>query len=57
MSIRECTVESFGNCGKTIFDGRFLRDFSFEHDPIGHLPVSHFHPVQALTSSLTFANL
>lgn len=38
--VTNVAIESFGNFGKTIFDGRFLRDLSFEFDVIGHLPVS-----------------
>jgi hypothetical protein len=37
--VQNVAIESFGNCGRTIFDGRFLRDLSFEFDVIGHLPV------------------
>ena len=47
-------IESFGNCGKTIFDGRFLRDFSFEHDPIGHLPVNYSPLIFTLEYELIF---
>lgn len=30
----------FGNEGKLIYDGKYLRDFQFTYDLIGHLPVS-----------------
>lgn len=42
--VQNVAIESFGNCGRTIFDGRFLRDLSFEFDVIGHLPVRNFPP-------------
>ncbi|POW21979.1 hypothetical protein PSHT_01707 [Puccinia striiformis] len=41
-------IGDFGNEGKLLFDGRFLRDLNFEFDEVGHLPVGQF-----LSSSFT----
>ncbi|KDE02935.1 hypothetical protein MVLG_06532 [Microbotryum lychnidis-dioicae p1A1 Lamole] len=31
-------IAPFGNLGKLIFDGKFLRDFEYRYDVVGHLP-------------------
>ncbi|SCV67887.1 BQ2448_5498 [Microbotryum intermedium] len=31
-------IAPFGNLGKLIFDGKFLRDFEYRFDVVGHLP-------------------
>ncbi|GAA5884794.1 hypothetical protein JCM16303_007270 [Sporobolomyces ruberrimus] len=58
--VTNVAIEAFGNCGRTIFDGRFLRDLSFEFDVIGHLPnwlnmltlsPSFYHNILACSSS------
>ncbi|POW11609.1 hypothetical protein PSTT_05150 [Puccinia striiformis] len=53
-------IGDFGNEGKLLFDGRFLRDLNFEFDEVGHLPSwlnmldfspSYFHKI--ISSSTT----
>ncbi|OAV97844.1 hypothetical protein, variant [Puccinia triticina 1-1 BBBD Race 1] len=50
----------FGNEGKLLFDGRFLRDLLFEFDDVGHLPSwlnmldfppSYFHKIISSSTS------
>ncbi|KAI5478288.1 F-box domain contaning protein [Pseudohyphozyma bogoriensis] len=36
--VQNVAVEPFGNIGKLLSDGKFLRDFSFTYDGVGHLP-------------------
>lgn len=38
--VQNVAIDPFGNVGKLIQDGKFLRDFSFTYDIVGHLPVS-----------------
>lgn len=40
--VSNVSMGDFGNEGKLLFDGRYLRDFCFEYDSLGHLPVSTF---------------
>ncbi|GAA6010229.1 hypothetical protein JCM11491_005401 [Sporobolomyces phaffii] len=58
--VMNVAIESFGNCGRTVFDGRFLRDLSFEFDVIGHVPnwlnmltlsPSYYHNILASSTS------
>ncbi|KAL9934592.1 hypothetical protein V8E36_006367 [Tilletia maclaganii] len=48
----DCALGEEGNMGRLVYDGQFLRDLSFNFDPIGHLPSwlnilslspAHFH--------------
>ncbi|GAA5866126.1 hypothetical protein JCM1840_005081 [Sporobolomyces johnsonii] len=36
--VTNVAIEAFGNVGRMLFDGRFLRDLSFGFDVVGHLP-------------------
>ncbi|GAA5936294.1 uncharacterized protein JCM15063_002772 [Sporobolomyces koalae] len=58
--VTNIAIEAFGNLGRMIYDGKFLRDLSFEWDVVGHLPnwlnmlafsPSHFHGILASSSS------
>ncbi|GAA5826660.1 hypothetical protein JCM3770_007100 [Rhodotorula araucariae] len=58
--VANVAVPTFGNVGMLIFDGKFLRDLSFEFDVVGHLPAwlnmlefspSHFHNIVVASSS------
>ncbi|PLW38095.1 hypothetical protein PCASD_11811 [Puccinia coronata f. sp. avenae] len=53
-------IGDFGNEGKLLFDGRFLRDLLFEFDEVGHLPSwlnmlnfppSYFHKIISSSTS------
>lgn len=53
-------IGDFGNEGKLLYDGRFLRDLLFEFDEVGHLPSwlnmldfspSYFHKVISSSTS------
>ncbi|EFP87507.2 uncharacterized protein PGTG_13878 [Puccinia graminis f. sp. tritici CRL 75-36-700-3] len=53
-------IGDFGNEGKLLFDGRFLRDLLFEFDDVGHLPSwlnmlefppSYFHKIISSSTS------
>ncbi|GAA5960693.1 hypothetical protein JCM3765_007293 [Sporobolomyces pararoseus] len=53
-------IEAFGNCGRLLFDGRYLRDLAFEFDVVGHVPSwlnmltlspSHYHNILASSTS------
>ncbi|GAA5992098.1 hypothetical protein JCM5350_006346 [Sporobolomyces pararoseus] len=53
-------IESFGNCGRLLFDGRYLRDLAFDFDVVGHCPSwlnmltlspSHYHNILASSTS------
>lgn len=39
--VHNVAVGDFGNEGKLVSDGKFLRDLAFTYDLIGHLPVRH----------------
>ncbi|KPV76576.1 uncharacterized protein RHOBADRAFT_52565 [Rhodotorula graminis WP1] len=58
--VANVAIPAFGNVGTLVFDGKFLRDLSFEHDVVGHLPAwlnmlgfspSHFHNIIVASSS------
>ncbi|GAA5835010.1 hypothetical protein JCM9279_007172 [Rhodotorula babjevae] len=58
--VANVAIPAFGNVGTLVFDGKFLRDLSFEHDVVGHLPTwlnmlgfspSHFHNIIVASSS------
>ncbi|KAL8286440.1 hypothetical protein RQP46_004457 [Phenoliferia psychrophenolica] len=57
--VHNVAVGDFGNEGKLISDGRFLRDFTFQFDLIGHLPFldmltfapAYYHNVVASSTS------
>ncbi|GAA5948703.1 hypothetical protein JCM21900_005266 [Sporobolomyces salmonicolor] len=36
--VTNVAIEAFGNVGRMLFDGRFLRDLSYGFDVVGHLP-------------------
>lgn len=38
--VHNISMGDFGNEGRLLFDGKYLRDFCFEYDSLGHLPVS-----------------
>lgn len=57
--IRNVAISDIANEGVVIFDGRFFRDISYAHDPLGHLPSwlnglafspSYFHNQLACTN-------
>lgn len=37
-------IDAFGNCGRLLFDGRYLRDLAFDFDVVGHCPVNFQFP-------------
>ncbi|SDA07681.1 BZ3501_MvSof-1269-A2-R1_Chr6-1g08118 [Microbotryum saponariae] len=45
-------IAPFGNLGKLIFDGKFLRDFEYRYDVVGHLPRL---PLQNWLGMLSFS--
>ncbi|KAM0749816.1 hypothetical protein T439DRAFT_348592 [Meredithblackwellia eburnea MCA 4105] len=58
--VHNVAVGEFGNEGKLISDGKYLRDFVFTYDMVGHLPPwldmlvlspSYYHNVAAASSS------
>ncbi|BGP46458.1 hypothetical protein JCM10450v2_002303 [Rhodotorula kratochvilovae] len=58
--VANVAIPAFGNVGTLLFDGKFLRDLSFEFDVVGHLPAwlnmlefspSHFHNIVVASSS------
>ncbi|TNY22381.1 hypothetical protein DMC30DRAFT_349037 [Rhodotorula diobovata] len=58
--VANVAIPAFGNVGTLVFDGKFLRDLSFEFDVVGHLPAwlnmlgfspSHFHNIVVASSS------
>lgn len=48
--VANVAIPAFGNVGTLVFDGKFLRDLSFEFDVVGHLPV-RFSPCRASSST------
>jgi hypothetical protein len=55
--VANVAIEAFGNVGKLLFDGRFLRDLSFSFDIVGHLPVRPSPYLRALSSNVSDGSL
>ncbi|GAA5907302.1 hypothetical protein JCM6882_002801 [Rhodosporidiobolus microsporus] len=58
--VSNVACEAFGNVGKMVFDGRYLRDLAFSFDVVGHLPPwlnmlalspSYYHNIVVSSSS------
>ncbi|GAA6031849.1 hypothetical protein JCM8097_002019 [Rhodosporidiobolus ruineniae] len=58
--VTNVAIPAFGNVGKLMFDGRYLRDLAFEYDVVGHLPPwlnmlalspSYYHNIVVSSSS------
>ncbi|GAA5821453.1 hypothetical protein JCM11251_004631 [Rhodosporidiobolus azoricus] len=58
--VSNVACEVFGNVGKMVFDGRYLRDLAFTFDVVGHLPPwlnmltfspSYYHNIVVSSSS------